>query len=347
MKFLDYYKILGVGNKASQEDITKAYRKLARKYHPDLNKGKESEEKFKQLSEAYQVLGDVEKRKTYDQLGSNWANEQQFTPPSGWDFSSGFDRGNFMGSGVFSYDQSSKDYKGGSSATDFSDFFRAFFGGTQGDATSGEYVKPTSSRASSTKQDKGHTHSKFHPRHGDSPIANKHLLNSLHLKAEMRVSIMELYREEEKSISVVDDSSGETKTYKVKIPPGVTNGSTVRLAGLGKSLMGKKGDLLLTVNIIPDSKYKLDGSDISTTLNIAPWEAALGCKKIVELPFGKISLNIPPCTSSGKFFRVPKKGLHKAGGGSGDILVVAQIVMPESLTNQQKDLFEQLRALAT
>lgn len=304
MDYKDYYAILGVDKNASQDEIQKTYRKLARKFHPDVNKDPQAEAKFKEMGEAYEVLKDPEKRKKYDQFGSAWNRAQQTgTPPQGFegfDFS-GFDFGSMGG--------------GGSGAGErFSSFFDMLFGqgaGRRGGAGFGG------------------------PARGADAAAN------------LGVTLEEAISGGNKEISFTDPNTGQRKSLSVRIPAGVRPGQKIRLTGQGSPGMGgANGDLLLKVELLPDPRFKVEGSDILTTVPVAPWEAALGTEAEVETPLGRVRVRIPAGTSSGRKIRLRGRGLSAAGGGKGDLLAEVRIVVPEELADQERELFEKLASVS-
>jgi len=313
VKFQDYYEVLGVERDASQDEIQKAYRKLARKYHPDVAKTPDAEEKFKQVSEAYEVLKDPEKRKKYDALGENWKAGQEFTPPPGWDFDFETFRGG--GDGPFGGFRT----RGGGGG--FSDFFEALFGGLGG------FGGATRRRAGSAG-----------PREGAPVTAN------------LDLTLEDVYRGGTKSITLTtrDPSTGRPaqRTLNVQIPPGVKQGSTIRLAGQGGAASGgaAAGDLLLRVNLLPHPTFGVDGYDLATVVRLAPWEAALGAKVPVRTLDGEVTLSIPAGSGSGQKLRLRGKGMPKGkGDGRGDLLGELRIVVPKTLDDEERKIYEKLR----
>ncbi|MEA3291325.1 MAG: DnaJ domain-containing protein, partial [Pseudomonadota bacterium] len=245
MKFIDYYEVMGVDEKAAADEIKRAYRKLARKYHPDVSKEADAEEKFKQLGEAYEVLKDPEKRAEYDQLRKYGAvGGEEFRPPPGWQSEAGFGGGGFTAG----------------DAAGFSDFFEQVFGGA-------------SARAGGPGGFEGaRTGGGFAMRGED-------------LRYRMEVSLEEAFNGSSRTISLQTqevDAQGQvhpkTKTLNVKIPAGVTDGQKIRLQGQGGAGIGGagNGDLYLEIMIAPHARYMVEGKDISLVLPLAPWEAALG-----------------------------------------------------------------------
>jgi curved DNA-binding protein len=328
VKYQDYYETLGVPREASQEDIHAAYRKLARKYHPDINKGPDAEEKFKRIGEAYEVLRDPEKRKRYDALGDNWKAGQDFTPPPGWEEFFNFrPRQGGQGRG-FNYDIFG-DFEE-SPFSGFSDFFDMLFGGSlgglrrQGQPRSGAW----GARAAA-----------------DSPGQDQ--------EAELAITLEEAYHGTRKSISLesgVPDprSPGgmkrETRTLEVRIPPGTRDGQRLRLRGQGarSSPAGPAGDLYLRVHLAPHPVFRPNGQDLEVGVPVTPWEAALGARIEVPIMGGKASLKLQPGVRSGQRLRLRGKGFPRKNGSHGDLYVLIRIEVPDRLAPREKELFEEL-----
>lgn len=314
VQYKDYYGILGLPRTASQDELRKAYHKLARKYHPDVNKGKDTEAKFKELAEAYEVLGDPEKRKRYDELGANWQAGQEFRPPPGWE------NVHFEFHG-----QPGDRERGGFSAEDaggFSDFFESLFGGGLGGGFGGEEM-----------------------RFEEQGFGGRRRRTGQDQEASVGITLEEADRGGRKSISLQAtemDARGRlrprTRTYEVKIPAGITDGARIRLAGQGAEGAGGAGDLYLRIHLEPHELFKANGHDLETEVKVTPWKAALGGKVTVPTLAGNASLSIPPGTQSGQRLRLRGKGI----GGKGDLYAVFQIAVPTRLTSKEKDLFEQL-----
>jgi curved DNA-binding protein len=320
VQFQDYYKTLGVDRGASKDEIRKAYRALARKYHPDTNKSSKAEEKFKQIGEAYDVLGDEEKRKRYDTLGSNYKAGQDFQPPPEWEqmFSNfgGGPRGRSTGFGG-----------PGAGGGGFSDFFSMFFGEQGGQAGAGGpgMAGFGGARPQTQARQKGHTH-----------------------KVEITVSLNDVFHGASRRINLEGtDPAGKrvTKNYQVKIPKGIKNGGTIRLAGQGEPGIngGAAGDLLLKVNIHSDPRFILSGHNLTTTIPLAPWEAALGAKVSVPTLSGDVTLSIPQGSQSGQKLRLKGKGMPIKGDDRGDLFAQLKIVVPKELNDEETKLFEKLR----
>ena len=311
MEYKDYYKILGIERNASQEDIKKRYRKLARECHPDTCKNDPTAEKrFKEVGEAYEVLKDPEKRQRYDALGSNWQEGQSFRPPPGYENVFGeeiFGRQGRSGRGRtfhFAFGQgSARPGEGG-----FSDFFESLFGdlnmGAQG---------PGRGQAA---------------RGGD-------------LETEVEITLEEAQAGTNREIQL--QGAGTAKRLSVRIPSGAYDGMRIRLAGQGNPGAGGSGDLYLKIRLSSNGKYKLEGNDIIEDLPVSPWDAALGITKEIQTPDGTYNLKIPPGISSGQRLRLKGRGLaHK-----GDLFVQIRIVLPKDLSSEEKRLFAELKRVSS
>ncbi len=298
MDYKDYYAVLGIARSASQDEIQKAYRKLARKYHPDVNSSPEAEDKFKEVGEAYEVLKDAEKRAKYDQYGSAWkAAQRGGAPPPGYE-NYRFDFGNMGEGGGFDF---------GSSG--FSSFFEMLFGGGRG---SRRGPRPASAARGGVDQE-----------------------------AVIVLTLEEAAQGGKREIAVTDPM-GNRKSFKVAIPAGVRPGGRIRLRGKGgeRTPGGPRGDLYLKVDLMPHPHFRLDGHNIRTTLDITPSEAALGSQVPVETLNGQLQVRIPAGTSSGRTIRLRGKGFPKAsGGGHGDLLAEIRIVVPETLSDRERELY--------
>lgn len=305
MQFRDYYEVLGVDRGASAEEVQKAYRKLARKFHPDLNKSKEAEERFKEINEANEVLSDPQKRKRYDALGANWKQGQDFQPPPGWDQDGGSFQWRFDGDDV-----------GGMEG--FSDFFSSIFG-------AGGRGSPFGAEAGFGGQFAGARGAQGARRRGAPPQ-----------EAQLEISVEDAFNGASRTLQL-QEASGKTRTINVKIPAGTTDGSSIRLAG-----KNGEGDLYLRIKLQPHSRYSVSESELTVQLPIAPWEAALGAKIDLVLPDGTIKLSIPAGSQSGAKLRLRGRGFTLKKGGRGDVLVELRIVVPITLSEAEKELFEQL-----
>jgi len=316
MEYRDYYKTLGVDRNASADDIKKAYRRLARKYHPDVSKEPDAEKRFKEVAEAYEVLKDPEKRKLYDQLGSDWRAGQDFRPPPGWEQAG---RGRYRRTG------------GSADFGDFSDFFESVFGGGGFGGSPFEEVFAGGGRRARAGGGRG-----FARRGGDRT-------------AKITVSLEEAYHGASKTFTVEDtepDVSGavrrQSRNLRVRIPAGVTNGQRIRLAGQGDPGLGggERGDLLLEVHIAPHRTFHLRERDVHLDLPVAPWEAALGATLKVPTLGGQVDLKIPPGSQNGRRLRLRGRGLP--GDRPGDQYVTLKIVNPPVDSDKARRLFRKM-----
>lgn len=308
MEYKDYYKVLGVERTASQDEIKKRYRKLARECHPDTCKDDPGAEKrFKEVNEAYEVLGDPQKRQRYDALGSNWQDGQSFRPPPGFEDMFGEElfrgRGTRSGARTFTFDFGTGTRGGG-----FSDFFESLFGDL------GMGRRPGQSAPSSRGTD---------------------------LESEITISLQDAHRGGTREIIV--QGPGGDKRLNVKIPRGAYDGMKIRLAGQGNQGPGGAGDLYLKIRISPDHRYKLEGNDLVVDIPLTPWDAALGVTSEIETLDGKINLKIPPGVSSGQRLRLQGKGL----ANKGDLFAQIRIVTPKRLSNEEKRLFTELKKVSS
>ncbi|MAX27064.1 MAG: hypothetical protein CMJ19_21425 [Phycisphaeraceae bacterium] len=326
IKFEDYYKTLGVDRKASADEIKRAYRALARKYHPDVNKQASAQEQFKKVTEAYEVLKDPDKRKRYDQFGANYQQGQDFRPPPGFE---GFNF-NFGGPG-------GGQRAGGfnmSGGGDFSDFFEMLFGqmsqahGGRAKATNpfggsfGGAGNPFGGQARQQQRAGGGCGGGSC---GSGCGDNDTVLN---------ITLEEAYHGGSRQISL-QSPDGSTTKLEVKIPAGAADGAKIRL---------KEHNLMLKLKIVKHPVYELAGSDLIADVRISPWEAALGCKVPVDTMDGQITMTIPPGTSSGAKMRIREKGLRKPKNqGRGDLFARVKIVVPKEITDEEKALYEQLK----
>lgn len=330
-KYKDYYQVLGVERSASEQDVKSAYRKLARKYHPDLHSGSEkaaAEEKFKEINEAYEVLGDQEKRSKYDRLGANYRHGQDWQPPPDMD-------------GFHTYTWSSDGSQGANpfGVGGFSDFFETLFGrGGQS---------------------------------GFSGFRQHRNIKGQDLETELTLSLEEAYRGGEKSLLL---NSGEIcaachgtgsqesgichycagtgardiqKTLAVKIPPGVQEGSKIRLKGMGGEGLagGSQGDLYLKIKIMPHPVYTLQDYDLETQITLRPEQAVLGDKLSVPTLEGSVILSVPPMARNGQKLRLRGKGWPKKDGGRGDQYVKIEINLPDNISPAEKELYNKLSEL--
>jgi curved DNA-binding protein len=312
VQFRDYYETLGVSKTASEDEIRSAFRKLARKYHPDVAKDKKAaEEKFKQINEAYEVLSDPEKRKKYDQLGANWNQPGGFQPPPGW--GTGQPGRGFQQWGA---DNGGVEFEFG--GTGFSDFFEAFFGGGRGrSAFSGFGQRERSAERGSD------------------------------VEADIMVTLEEALHGSTRQVSLRRAGSIKTESYQVKIPRGVREGQRIRLAGQGEAGQrgGKSGDLFLRVRLARHPDFTVEASDLVHEVRIAPWQAVLGDELVVPTLEASARLKLPPGTQGGQRFRLRERGLPGVSGSRGDLYVVTQITVPRKLGEREREIWEQLAEL--
>jgi len=326
VKFHDYYETLGVPRDASQDQIKKAYRKLARKFHPDLNPGtKASEERFKEINEAYEVLSDPEKRKRYDALGANWKSGMDFTPPPG----EGSYRVHVGDMGDLGDLFSEGGRFGG-----FSDFFEALFGGRR----PGGSGFASSARGGDTEAEVSVTLEEAH--RGTS--------RAVRLPLEEPCPECRGTGEKDKKACAACGGSGRRtriESFTVNIPRGVQDGSVIRAPGKGGAGFGSggRGDLYIRVRLLPHQRFRLrDGGDIELELPVAPWEAVLGAKVQVPTLDGPVEMRIPPNSQTGKTLRLKGRGLARPGGGQGDQYVRLKIVVPPKPTEKEVELLKNL-----
>jgi curved DNA-binding protein len=325
LDYKDYYAVLGVKKDASQDEIQKAYRKLARKLHPDVNKAPEAETKFKEIGEAYEVLKDPDKRQKYDQYGSAWKRAQQGggQAPPGWE---GFDFGGGGGQGGF-------DFSGMGGGEGFSSFFEMLFGrGGAGRRGGGNAGFPGGG----------------FPGGGGFGGFSGGTGNGGDSEATLTISLEEAVQGGKREITL-SDATGQRRTLSVKIPEGVRPGQRIRLAGQGQPGVGggSAGDLFLKIEIEPDSRFRIEGSDLYTTLPVAPWEAALGAEAEVVTPTGPVRVRVPAGSSSGRKIRLRGRGLSQAGGSKGDLLTEIRILVPESLSDEERELLQKLAEVSS
>jgi len=323
MDYKDYYKVLGVSKGAGADDIKKAFRKLARKYHPDVNPGdKKAEEKFKEINEAYEVLSDPDKRRKYDTLGPNWQEQFGFQPGAG--------------RRTYSYRGSPMDFD---SATGFSDFFEALFG-------------RSSAAGSRTNRND------YRRRVGDNieqPVEvtlQEAYLGGTRTFNIQSTEVCPLCRGTgEVAGKVCANCSGQgmlarNKRIQVKIPAGVDNGSRIRVAGEGQPGIGggPRGDLFLVISVKPDSIYERKGDDLYADIEVDLVSAMLGGEVPVPTPDGRrLILTIPAETQNGRMFRLANKGMPRLRGeGNGNLFARVKVVLPMGLTGEERRLFEQL-----
>lgn len=307
----DYYEILGVARNADEKEIKKAYRKLARQFHPDVKPGdKEAEEKFKQINEAYEVLSDADKRSKYDQFGREWQRYQQAGNTGG-----GFDWSRWTNNPNAQYTGNPEDLFGSMGDSGFSSFFDMLFGG----GNPGGYTQYTT-RGGRTMQQRGQN-----------------------MEQTVQISLAEAYHGGSRTLS----KNGTTR--EIKIPKGVKSGSKIRLAGEGQAGYGggKAGDLFLVVEIMPDPHFERHDDDLYVTADVPLYTAILGGKVGVLTMDGQVQLTIPAGTQNGKRIRLANKGMPKLKNPSehGNLYATVNVVLPTTLTDHERELFEELRNL--
>jgi curved DNA-binding protein len=311
MEFKDYYKIMGVPRDASQDDIKRAYRKLARKYHPDVSKEPLAEVRFKELGEAYEVLKDPEKRVAYDQLGTDWKANQEFRPPPDWNAGFEFSERGFAGG----------------DASQYSDFFESLFGrfGTGYDRQ-GHQGARTGGRAGGASHAPGQDH-----------------------YAKVMIDLEEAYSGGTRSITLQVpqvDAQGRVSTREhqlnVVIPRGIRAKQYIRLAGQGApgQGQGKPGDLYLEIEFRPHPYYRVENANVYLDLPVAPWEAALGATVKTPTPGGIVELKIPAGSATGNKLRLKARGIP--GKTPGDFFVVLQIVPPPATDEADKAFYRKM-----
>ena len=318
VEFKDYYKILGVARTATADEIKKAFRKLAREHHPDVAKDKKAGEiKFKEINEAYEVLGDAEKRRKYDELGANWEHGSQFTPPPEH-------RGYQRRGGSSEAGPSPFEFSGAG----FSDFFEQFFAGTRD--------RPGSFRRTSPYADEETVAVRGHDAEAEILVTLEDALRGV--KREIALRRTDQY-----------GNTFKTDTYQVKIPAGVHEGQRIRLSGQGSPGLagGPAGDLYLRVRLAKHPDFRVEGSDLHYEVALAPWEAVLG--KQVKIPTlnGSAKLTIKPGTQAGSVLRLRGLGMPTDGGKRGDLFATVIVEVPSSISDAERKLWEQLAATST
>ena len=305
MEYRDYYKVLEVARTATADEVKRAYRKLARRFHPDVSKEKNAEARFKEVQEAYEVLKDPEKRAAYDQLGSDFRGGQQFRPPPDW--------GN-----QFEFSSNPRGRRAGAADPGFSDFFSSLFGAES----------PFSSAAGPGRGFRGR---------GEDHRARLDLtLEEAFAGGSRQLSLQHPALGEGGQVALRE------RTLKVQIPAGITDGQVIRLAGQGSASDGAPaGDLLLEIHLTPHRIFRIEGRDITLELPVAPWEAALGASVSTPTLGGAVDLRIPEGARGGQRLRLRGRGLP--GKPPGDQYVVLKIVLPPASDARAQELFAQMR----
>ena len=310
MKYQDYYAILGLSRGATEEQIKQAYRKLARKYHPDVSKEPDAEEKFKQVAEAYQTLKDPEKRAAYDQLGTHRPGEE-FRPPPDW-------RQQWQGGFAEAGGGGAAEELFGAEQMDLADLFahlRARAGAGGAGAGAGMAMPGR-----------------------DFEISVPISIEDAYAGTEVDLDLSMPEYDEHGRLRRVPHA------FKARIPKGATDGQRLRLPGKGGRGLngGRNGDLYLDITLRPHSLYRPSGHDLYLDLPLAPWEAVLGTAVEVPTPGGRVRLKVPPGTPAGQHLRLPRRGLPKPKDGQGDLFAIVQIVVPSILSEPERALYRQL-----
>jgi curved DNA-binding protein len=309
MKSNDYYEILGVSKNATDDEIQRAYRKMARKYHPDVNKDKDADKRFKELGEARDVLKDPEKRKLYDLYGRNWQQERDRPPPHYRSSKVETGRGGFSKSFRFGNENFGE-------SADFDDILESLFEKSRGDKAG-----------------------RVPPGYAEAGRASE---------VEITISLADVFHGASKNLTLQSYELGSdgkmrpvTKTLQVKIPKGITDGAVIRLAGQGEKgrERGSAGDLLLRIHIAPDARFRTDGHDLYTVVAVSPWEAVLGAGIPVQTMEGTVTLSVPSGSQNGRRLRLRGKGLPTRSGSAGDIIVELEVRLPDHLTGEEERLF--------
>ena len=311
VEYKDYYKTLGVQKSATAADIKKAYRRLARQYHPDVNTSADASRKFKELNEANEVLSDPDKRKRYDTLGPDWERYAQGGPASGYQ-----QRGGNGGGFQWTYSGRPGANPFGDDASGFSDFFQTIFG-------SGGFGEPATGGRRRAAQ----------PRAAEQD-----------LEYPIEVPLAEAYRGAERELQL-QGPDGRIRKLTVKIPAGVKDGQRIRLAGqahAGSEGNGRAGDLFLQVKLKPDPRFTRDGDDLRMDLPVALHEAILGAEVTVPTLKGRVTLRIPPDTQNGRTIRLAGQGMPRVGGGSGDLYVTVKVVLPTKLSDDERGSIQKI-----
>lgn len=339
VRYKDYYEILGVPRSATQEQIQKAFRKLARQFHPDVAKNKaEAEEKFKEINEANEVLADPEKRRKYDSLGADWKQGADFRPPPQWGAPPGAGAWNEAGQENYEFE-----YGG----TGFSDFFEQLFGSMRGDGQGLHFESDADEMRSHRGRD---------------------------VEGEVFVTLEEAAHGSVRSISVRHQDPCEpchgsgrigprktcpscggqgyvtsTQQHQVKIPAGVREGQKLRLAGRGEAGQGRggAGDILLRVRFARHPEFRTEGDDLFYDVDLAPWEAVLGSDVSIPTLEKPVNIKMPAGSQNGQRLRVRGRGLPIRGGGAGDLYVVIRIVVPQKISDRERALWQQISQEST
>ncbi len=342
VQFKDYYEVLGVVRTARGDEIKKAFRKLARVYHPDVAKNKkEAESKFKEINEAYEVLSDPTKRKKYDELGPNWKQGAEFRPPPSWQQEYRQGRPNMRGQPGASAD----DFEFGGT-TGFSHFFEQIFGararGGAGRGSAGGFGMDDQSERGRDVE-------------GDIMVTLEETMTgsvrSVTLRRKVECATCHGTGEKNRKTCPTCGGNGQVskeETYQVKIPAGVTEGQRLRVSGRGEAGAngGASGDLYLRVHLAKHPDFEVSGPNLIYEAELAPWEAVLGTNLSVPTMDGKVNIKIPPGTQTGQKLRVRGRGLPQRSGIGGDLIVVARIEVPNQISDEERKLWTQLASVS-
>jgi curved DNA-binding protein len=325
----DFYEVLGVPRTANQKEIQRSYRKLARTYHPDVNKDPAAEERFKEVSEAYDVLSDPELRRRYDTFGPQFRQVPEGMDAETWQrVRSGAGRRQASGQRAGAGRAGQRE---GDSVFYSSDFGDGDFGFSSGDIDIEELLGGMFGGRSRTGPGFGRGF-------GPTPGADQ--------EAELTLTVEEAFAGGRRTVTL--STRGGPRTFEVKIPAGVVDGQRIRLRGQGGQGSGgaAAGDLYLVIRLAPHPRYRVEGRDITVELRLAPWEAALGATVTIEGPGGEAKVRVPAGTSSGRRLRLKGRGLPHPRGKPGDLYAEAKIVVPPRLEPKERELFEQLASVS-
>jgi curved DNA-binding protein len=328
----DFYDILGVARSADAKEIQRAYRKLARENHPDVNKEPGAEERFKEISEAYDVLSDRGTRNRYDRFGHDFRQIPEGVDPDQWAAAQrGAQQRARAGAGAAAGYGGSRGRRTTVGGNDFSEGFTV--GGDFGDVDLEDLLGGFFSRTGGM----GGMGGMGSPRRPRGPV------QGVDQEAEIQLGVQEAFTGGRRRITL-SAATGEERSYEVNIPAGVTDGQRIRLAGQGGQGTegGAPGDLYLVVRLMPDARFRVEGRDIYVDLLVTPWEAALGAKVPAEGPGGPAKVTVPAGTSSGKRLRLRRRGLPNPNGTPGDMYAEVRIMVPPRVTGRERELFEEL-----
>ena len=334
VQYKDYYVTLGVPRTASDADVKKAFRKLAREYHPDVAKDKKrAEEKFKEVNEAYEVLGDPAKRKRYDELGANWKSGADFRPPPGYENFTGQRRRADGGMGK-------ADYEFQFGGTGFSDFFEQMFGARRAGGFGGATGFSEDDQAERGRDIEGDIMVTLEE-------AMRGSLRSVNVRRSVECDGCAGTGQRGQRVCPTCGGEGrvsKSETYQVKIPAGVAAGQRLRLAGRGEAGArgGEAGDLFLRVRLAKHPDFEVEEHNLIYEAAVAPWEAVLGANISVPTLDGRVNIKIPPGTQNGQKLRVRGRGLTKRDAEKGDLIVVARVEVPVQVTDAERALWEKL-----